>query len=46
MIVSRMSGTINRFRAYCFGCAVIQIAELNIDRDKAEMLENVMQLMM
>jgi len=45
MIVSRMSGPINRFRTYCFGYAVIQIAELNINTQNAEMLENVMQFM-
>ena len=30
MIAVRMSGPINCFVPYCFGCAVIQIGELNI----------------
>jgi len=44
MIGMRMGGQINGFRTYCFGCAVIQIAELNIETKNSEM-ENVMQLM-
>jgi len=46
MIGMRMGGQINGIRTYCFGCAVIQIAELNIETENAEKLENVMQLMM
>ena len=43
--VMRMSGQINRFWTYCFGCAVIQSAKLNIETENDEMLVNVMQLM-
>ena len=46
MIAMRVSGPINSFGPYCFGCAVIQIGELNIETENAWLLENVMQLVM
>jgi len=46
MIAMRMSGPINSFGPYFFGCAMIQIGELYIETENAELLENVMHLVM